>query len=275
MPKLPSAQRIPLMDALLDAFPDQDALARMIFRHLDAGIAAFGGKYAEPDVVVMNLIIKAEASNAVNRLIAAARASEPNDQLVRALSETLAPTKASTREFEVLIDGRNPSVDATVFLSRLSALEGLVARVECAASTQPMVLGNAFPVTKDRVPTNLCVLDGFAERGIKLDRGSARSDDALMLGRIEILGTSRRTRSRFTYGNESVRSAGESVQCRRSRSSRCSGLPHPLVPSRSAQRPLPPDLHRALINDLTRTYDLTLSRVDARGENIPELLSHA
>jgi predicted ATPase len=92
--KLTNLQRKKLHEALLDAFPTQAALAKLLSFELDVNLAAVAGGGAL-DAVVLALIEWAESQGRTEELIQAARATAPLNNLLQQVNQDiLAQTEA-------------------------------------------------------------------------------------------------------------------------------------------------------------------------------------
>lgn len=177
MATLPPPMRRQLSAALRDAFPDQDAIAELVFDYLGGNLADYGGKHETPGTLIRNLVIRAESRDSVTQLVEAARAANPSNASLLAVAEGVqAPARSPQSGFEVLVDPENRPMDVAVLLARLARIEGCVGRVEYPTATGVQALGTAFLVGPDLVLTNEHVLHGFRKRGIPLAQGRVRFD---------------------------------------------------------------------------------------------------
>ncbi|MEM7033548.1 MAG: effector-associated domain EAD1-containing protein [Chloroflexota bacterium] len=159
--KLPRKQRRQFVNALLDAFPTQARLRRMVSygldRHLDT--IALGDDLEE---ITFKVVETAESENWVNQLLLAARELNPgNDQLI-ALSQQvgLASTNLPGAELERTIRETNSFLDLGTWRKRLAKIEYQVCRVEITVNNgSDMICGTGFLIGPDIVMTNYHVVE--------------------------------------------------------------------------------------------------------------------
>lgn len=145
--------------ALLDAYTHQ-RLTEMIQFRLDKNLAALamGDDLQE---IVFKLIRTAEAQGWTDRLLLAARESNPGNPQLLAFAQQfgLAPAIPARPELERLIQTTNSFLDVARWRQRLGEIEAQVCRVEAAGS-----YGTGFLLGPDIVMTNYHVVQRIIEQ---------------------------------------------------------------------------------------------------------------
>lgn len=158
--------------ALIDAYSQADLRAMLRFRldkNLDA--IALGEDLTE---IVFRVIETAEREGWTDRLLLAARESNPGDPELLAFAQQfeLAPTTPPRSDLERLITKTNSFLDIAKWRMRLGELEGQVCRVEI-----PDGYGTGFLLGPDVVMTNYHVVQSIIEqRGVGADKVVLRFD---------------------------------------------------------------------------------------------------
>jgi Effector-associated domain 1/Trypsin-like peptidase domain len=149
-----------LSEALRDAFT-RPRLAQALRFRLDKNLddISLG---ADLQQIVFELIQTAQAEGWTDRLILAARESNPGNAKLVAFSQNLglAATNVAGPELERLILASNSSFDVMRWRSQLGRIETQVCRIEIAVA-QGTVYGTGFLVGSDLVLTNYHVMDSL------------------------------------------------------------------------------------------------------------------
>jgi hypothetical protein len=142
-----------LVEALVDAYPDTDSLARMLEFRLARQLARFAALPKPLDQVVFEVIAAANSQGWTMHLIAAARESRPSNPKLLKLGEDFGLT-ATTAQLERKVRDDLSYVDIADWRSRLGAIEGQVCRLETPGS-----MGTGFLLGPDVVITNYHVME--------------------------------------------------------------------------------------------------------------------
>lgn len=181
MTALDGRQYEALVDALVDAFPSETALAMMLKFRLDKPLAAIVAPGSLRDQAFY-LIQASEAEGWTADLVAAARRSRPRN--ARLLEAARAVQAAMTLvppgpELERVIKDTNRFHDIGEWREKMAAIEVQVCRITVRSDKGDM-FGTGFLVGPDVVLTNHHVVEAaiLGEQGRRTDRGrSARARD--------------------------------------------------------------------------------------------------
>ncbi|KYG09373.1 hypothetical protein BE21_18355 [Sorangium cellulosum] len=110
-----------LRDALLDAFPSQDALAQMVRFGLNENLEAIAGLGALKKVV-FSLLTWAEANNRLDALLSAAREDNPGSESLRRIVEEIERSSAPRSDAPPRVSGVPPSSLGASFQTQASAV---------------------------------------------------------------------------------------------------------------------------------------------------------
>jgi hypothetical protein len=152
--KVTGADQKALADALAKAFPDPNALNQMLTARLDQPLNAIAAPYpltaATFEVVTFYL-----AKGHVLRLIAAARASQPDNPALSLVAERfhLSTPTPPQPQLEKIVKKTSVPFPVAVWRERLAKREVCVCRIELPASAG-LVCGTGFLVGADLVLTN-------------------------------------------------------------------------------------------------------------------------
>jgi hypothetical protein len=164
---LSGAQWQQLNDALVSAFPNEGALARMLRFRCEVALANVAAPAPLPQMV-FDVIETAEAEGWTARLIAGARESNPgNADLAAAAAAIGGLAVAAPPELEVLITREQGFLDPVAWREQLAALEGQVCQITYPAPNGT-ASGTGFLVAPDLVLTNEHVIS------------AVRADEALV-----------------------------------------------------------------------------------------------
>ncbi len=159
MIRLTGQQYEQFTQALVDAYAPQ-RLTEMVRFRLDRNLAAIalGDDLQE---IVFKLIGTAEAEGWTDRLLLAARESNPGNPQLLAFAQQfgLAPSTPPRPELERLIKTTNSFLDIAKWRQRLGEIEGQVCRVEAPGS-----YGTGFLLGPDVVMTNYHVVQHLIEQ---------------------------------------------------------------------------------------------------------------
>lgn len=164
--------------ALLAAFPSRSKFAMLLGQRFNI----LYDSLTPQDVVNVeywNILVEAEAQGWLEALARAAHEAVPGNSLLADLmlddgltsgariiatangTPSLVAESAKAR-LERLVRDNSSFIDITLFLARLSALEGQTCRIELAGAP-PRAIGTGFLVGPDLMMTNQHVIDGLAQ----------------------------------------------------------------------------------------------------------------
>ena len=154
------AQYEAFMEALVDAFPDYPALARMTQFRLELPLARVAGSNTPIDEVAFELIKDQKSKGHLLRLLEAARASRPGNPRLAFFAEQyrLSLETPQRPELERVIRDTNSFLDIAAWRERLGEIEARVCRIEVSTNAG-MGYGTGFLVGDDLVLTNYHVVD--------------------------------------------------------------------------------------------------------------------
>lgn len=156
--RLTGQQYQQLSDALVRAFPTPFRLQQMVQVRLDRNLATIASLVNPLDHVVFELIQEAQAGGWTEKLLLAARQSQPDNPDLLAFAQLwgLAPAGAPSRPaLEKIIKTTNSYLDVSAWRRKLGEVEGRVCRVEVAGGTS---YGTGFLLGPNVVMTNHHVL---------------------------------------------------------------------------------------------------------------------
>jgi V8-like Glu-specific endopeptidase len=157
--KLSGEQYQQLLKALLDAFPSQARLEEFVqFRFgKNLNVIAMGGDLQE---IIFKLIRTAQAGGWVDRLVSAARESQPGNSLLFAFSQefNLAIPMPVGLTPEAIIRTTNSFLDVNIWRTKLGEIESQVCRIENTLG-QKRGFGTGFLIAPDVVVTNYHVME--------------------------------------------------------------------------------------------------------------------
>ena len=159
MQRLTGEQYEQLTHALLDAFETRARLSRMVRYRLDRKLATIS-EAEELEQVVFSLIGRAEAEGWTQRLIAAARESNPHNPAMLEFARQfgLASTSIALPVLERQVQSLYPYLDVAVWRERLGQIETQVCRVEIPVDGK-LISGTGFLLSPDLVMTNYHVME--------------------------------------------------------------------------------------------------------------------
>jgi hypothetical protein len=158
--KLRGAQYQELMKALLDAYRSPPPLERLLRLRLDKNLWEIS---LGPDLqsLVFAVIDDSQAKGWTARLIAAAYADRPDNDLVRSVAARygLSAIPETRPALERLVARSSRFVDVAAFLGRGVEVEAQVCRIEAPVSGGKVVHGTGFLVGPSAVLTNYHVME--------------------------------------------------------------------------------------------------------------------
>jgi len=151
---LSGSQYEQLTDALLQAFPSQARLRRMVRYRLGMNLSAIS-MGDDLTSIVFGLIEEAEAGGWTAELIVAACRSNPSNPLLRDIAQALelAPSIPPKLELQRIIEKANAFLDVATWRNRLGEIENKVCCIELK-SGGTLLSGTGFLVAPDVVITN-------------------------------------------------------------------------------------------------------------------------
>jgi V8-like Glu-specific endopeptidase len=182
---LSGSQYQQLRDALVDAFREERLIELLKFR-LDKDFYRFkrGSDY---DAVVFYLIQDAQAQGWVDKLVAAARESNPgNPELWRFAQEynlaiSMPSTLSGRGALERTIKKTNSFLDVNIWREKLGKIEAQVCKVEITKNNNTKEYGTGFLIAPNVVMTNYHVIESV-DKGQATPRGVILRFDYKRLG---------------------------------------------------------------------------------------------
>jgi nucleoside phosphorylase len=163
--RLNGKQQAALEEALLDAFPSKDELARMIQYRLSKNLEAIalGDNLA---IIVFKLIQAAQAQGWLETLIARAREANPENPVLAAFCQQigLSPHSPENDALERMIVQQNLFCDVNTWRQKLGELENQVCRVEVKLSQGGTSYGTGFLIAANLLLTNYHVMEPVIRR---------------------------------------------------------------------------------------------------------------
>lgn len=155
--KLTGAQVKQLADALMEAFPGEAALRRMVRYGLNENLAAIVGGGPLNDMVFDLITLWAEPQGRTDELIVAARDSNPRNPALRVVAEGF-KLAADSGELEQIVRKTVRIADPEEWRENMSKCEVTVCRVE-----NPRNFGTGFLLGRSVAMTNYHVMKGVIE----------------------------------------------------------------------------------------------------------------
>ncbi len=158
--RLNGSQFKELSEALIEAFPAYDDLERMLRFQLDKRLAAISlGRNMK--AVVFDVISDAQARGWTAKLIAAARADNPDNDRIQAFAQRfgLASSDIPKAELERIVARSSGFLDVATWTSKLIEMEARVCRIEVPVGRGSVVYGTGFLVGASTVLTNYHVVE--------------------------------------------------------------------------------------------------------------------
>ena len=154
------AQYEAFMEALVDAFPEYPALARMTQFRLDLPLARIAGSTTPIDQVAFQLIQDQKSKGHFLRLLDAARASRPGNPKLAFFAEQFRLSLETPQRpaLERIIRDTNSFLDIAAWRERLAEIEARVCRIEVSTNAGTGY-GTGFLVGDDLVLTNYHVVE--------------------------------------------------------------------------------------------------------------------
>jgi hypothetical protein len=165
-------------EAVLDAYDDADDLRQVLLFRLDKRLNRITNTNDSFDDVVFTVITKADTEGWSANLLAALRATRPENGLLLAFAQGfgLATQTPGRSELELLINEGDALLDVDAWRAALGAAEARVCRVERTdgAGTQP--LGTGFLLGPGVVMTNYHVMEDVVNGDVAPGRIGLRFD---------------------------------------------------------------------------------------------------
>ena len=147
-----------LVDAMVDAFPNTNALTMMLQFRLGKHLAQIAALPNPTDVIAFELITASNAEGWTAQLIAAARESRPGNPKLLKLGQDFGLT-AATAQLERTVRDDLQFIEINEWRTRLGEIEGQVCRVET-----PGGMGTGFLLGPDVVMTNYHVMESIIKQ---------------------------------------------------------------------------------------------------------------
>lgn len=182
--RLNGSQFKELSDALIEAFPAYDDLERMLRFQLDKSLAAISlGRNMK--AVLFDVISDAQARGWTARLIAAARAENPDNDRIQAFAQKfgLASSDVPKAELERIVARSSRFLDVGTWTTKLIEMEACVCRVEVPVGRGSVVYGTGFLVGPATVLTNYHVVEAaiLGAQGKTTAKGLASQPSSVIL----------------------------------------------------------------------------------------------
>ena len=165
MLRLTGPQQAVFEQALVDAFPSKDELARMLLYRLSKNLEAIAlGDGLS--IITFKLIQAAQAQGWIESLVARAREANPNNPKLVEFCQTigLSPQSPGTDALERIIVQQNLFLDVNTWRQKLGEIENQVCRVEVPLSNGYASYGTGFLISPNLLLTNYHVMDAAIER---------------------------------------------------------------------------------------------------------------
>ena len=175
-----------LAEALERAFPDPSKLNQMLTARLDQALNAIAPPYPLSDAT-FEVVTFYKAKGHLLRLIAAARASQPDNPQLALVAEKfqLATTTQSQPQLEKIVKKTSVPFDVAIWRERLAKREACVCRIELPTNNG-MAYGTGFLVGADLVLTNHHVMaPAIAHRDGKFTPGGLQADAKKVIVRFD------------------------------------------------------------------------------------------
>ncbi len=152
--KFSGANQKALAEALAAAYPDPAQLDQMLVARLDQPLAGITAPYPLTQAT-WNVVAFYKAKGHLLRLVASARASQPDHPLLTQVAERfgLAVTSVPTPQLEKIVKSTSVPFPVTIWRERLARREVCVCRIELPTNNG-MSFGTGFLVGPDLVLTN-------------------------------------------------------------------------------------------------------------------------
>lgn len=177
MLRLTGQQQAAFEQAIIDAFPSKDDLARVIqyrlSKNLDA--IAMGDNLS---IIVFKLIQTAQSQGWIETLIARAREANPGNPTLAAFCQKIgiSPEAPDTDVLERIIVQSNLFLDVSSWRQKLGELENQVCRVEVPLSNGAVSYGTGFLISSNLLLTNYHVMDAVIEMNTLKQTGRPWAD---------------------------------------------------------------------------------------------------
>jgi V8-like Glu-specific endopeptidase len=175
-----------LADALEKAFPDFAKLNQMLTARLDQSLNSITAPGPMPDVT-FEVVTFYKAKGHVLRLIAAARASQPDNPYLALVAEKfrLATQTQSAPQLEKIVKKTSVPFDVAVWRGRLARREKCICRIELPTNNG-MAYGTGFLVGPDLILTNHHVMaPAIAGKDGKFTPGGLQADPKKVIVRFD------------------------------------------------------------------------------------------
>lgn len=165
MIRLDGKKQAAFEEALLDAFPSKDELARMMQYRLSKNLEAIamGDNLA---IIVFKVIQAAQAQGWLGTLIARTREANPDNPALAAFCQQvgLSPQSPENDALERIIVQHNLFLDVNTWRQKLGELENQICRVEVKLSNGGTAYGTGFLIGANLLLTNYHVMEAVIQR---------------------------------------------------------------------------------------------------------------
>jgi hypothetical protein len=172
MIRLDGKKQAAFEEALLDAFPSKDELARMMRYRLSKNLEtiAMGDNLA---IIVFKVIQAAQAQGWLDALIARSREANPDNPILAAFCQQvgLSPQSPANDALEQIIIQQNLFLDVNTWRQKLGELENQVCRVEVKLSEGGTAYGTGFLIGANLLLTNYHVMEPVIQRTTRQQTG--------------------------------------------------------------------------------------------------------
>ncbi len=174
MPPLTGTEWQQLRNALMNAFPVPTGLQQMLQFRLDRNYFEFAGALGSYPDTVFNLIQAAEAQGWTDALVAAARASNPGNEMLMAFAQQrgMASTALAGQQLQRMIKKSQGFLNVAQWRTRLGQIETRVCRIELNGDAK----GTGFLIGADWVLTNYHVMEAVIEGVVAVSDVEVRFD---------------------------------------------------------------------------------------------------